>query len=168
MLSRDPQQRPAGHQQRDVRAAGDHLDQDRPSREDVLEVVQDQQGVAVAERAQEVDRLLDAERLGDAGRDAVGVADGSEVDERDLVEARVEFGRNPNREPGLAHTTGPGERDQAHGAVQDEGPDAGRFLFPSDHRGQVRRRTPDPDRPIPGLTVGAEIGHRPDLSAGGG
>jgi hypothetical protein len=179
VLAGDPQQRPARHQQRDAWTTDHQVDQDRPGREDVLEVVQDQQQPARAENAYQcggrgpAGGLGDAEHLGDPRRNPVVVADGRELHERDLVEPGVEIRRDLHREPGLAHTAGSGERDQPDRRIQHERAEARCLPLPPDQPGEIRRWTADPRRPLPAgrdrsgrvspATLGTtSIGHRLD------
>ena len=120
-LPADPQQLAAGDDGRQRRRRADESGDDvRGGREQLLEVVEDEQQDPIAEVQAEdlADRRLggfaEADRARDGRLDERGVADRSEVDEpRAMREPRGERRRDAEREAGLAAATGTRERDDA-------------------------------------------------------
>ena len=81
LLAADAQQHPAGDQDRELRGVREQCGESRRGVHDLLEIVEDEQDAALAQRGRQVlhDRRIagvaDAERLGDAVGHALGVVD---------------------------------------------------------------------------------------------
>ena len=79
--------------------------------QEVLEVVEEQHELAVAEKAAEV--VGGADRLRDLARDEIRVDERAEGDPEDTVRDRAdELGSDLQREPGLSRTARPRDRDE--------------------------------------------------------
>jgi hypothetical protein len=97
------------------------LGHNRGGREQMLEVVQHQQELALLKMTTQefqhglARRLFDPESLGDAHRDQRGIGEGRQVDHIDAVsECRFETLRNRVGEPRLTHPTRASQGQHAH------------------------------------------------------
>jgi len=107
----------------------------------VLEVVQDEQDLPLAQLADQVVHqgpvpgVLQPEALRDRGRHQPRVADRRQRHEEDAVRVIAgHLGGQRDAEPGLAAAARPGQRDQAAGGQQPSGPR--QLMFPADEAGQ--------------------------------
>ena len=147
---------------------------------DLLEVVEHQQQVAVAQGVDQafdegaVARLADAECLGDDRRDEVGVGQRRQVDEGDTVgEHAADLRGDAQRQPGFAHPARPGQGDQAHRGPAEQGDDQRHLALPPDEGGERRGQRRAEAVPIrdrgqrhgsgAGPVGGCRIGHGRDL-----
>ena len=119
--------RPAGREHRQLRRGREQLRDDRRGVEEVLEVVQDQQQVALAHEPRQRlgDRLpgrrAQVECLRDRGRDELAVADRRERHEAGAVgEPLLQPAGDLEREPRLARPAGAGEREQARARPMEQ------------------------------------------------
>ena len=127
LLAVDAQRSPAGDEDPQARRAGEHLGQHRGRVDHLLEVVEDEQHLAVAQRLGDaVDhgpvRLVGhADRSSDGRRDQLPFTDRLQRDEPDPVGEVVGGGRrNLQGQPRLADAARPGERQQARPAQEPE------------------------------------------------
>ena len=116
MLGRKVQHRPAGDDDLQVGTGGEEAGDTRRGPDDLLEIVEDQQHVAVLEEGDEhllertVAQVSQTERLGDRGDDKDGVMDRRQVDEgRPRRQTR---GRCPRRPEGRGGSC-PRHRDRS-------------------------------------------------------
>jgi len=107
----------------------------------VLEVVQDEQDLPLAQLADQVVHqgtvpgVLQPEALRDRGRHQPRVADRRQRHEEDAVRVVAgHLGGQRDAEPGLAAAARPGQRDQAAGGQQPSG--LRQLMFPADEAGQ--------------------------------
>ena len=109
-LASDPKQLPAGHEQRQVRACGYEPRQVGSRGDDLFEVVQDEQDVALSDVIG--NGLVGAHRPGDRLDDVRRMAEGRKVDPVDAGGAgRNERSCGLDCEPGLARAAGSGQGD---------------------------------------------------------
>jgi hypothetical protein len=134
---------PAGGEDGQVRAGRQQVRHERRRGQEVLEVVEDQEQPPVPDgRGQGLDRrpirpLDRAQGVEECGRDEGGIADRGERDEPDAVgEGRSRLLRHGERQAGLAHPTGAGQRHQAHAVLPQEGGDRGHFARPTHEAGE--------------------------------
>ena len=127
LLAVDAQRGPAGDEDPQARRAGEHLGQHRGRVDHLLEVVEDEQHPAFAQRLGDaVDhgpvRLVGhADRARDGRRDQLPFPDRLQRDEPDPVgEVVGGGGRDLQRQTRLADATRPGERQQPRPAQQPE------------------------------------------------
>ena len=159
LLAGDPQRGTAGDDHRQLGRRAQEVGDDRRPGDDLLEVVEDEQRVAVAEVLLDaVDRRPlrreQAERAGDRGRHEVRVRHGRERHEPGAVRVPLDaVARQGQRQPRLAGPAGARERQEArpveerHGVVDLPAPDEAREL-----RWQVvRRQVEGPERRERGL-----------------
>ena len=120
VFARQVERLAAGDKEFEARAAHDQGGEERRGGKEVLEVVHDQEQIAVLEG--EGEGVLDgkpgdvanAESLGDGRRDLGSIGDGGEGDEDDAVgEFGAEAGANLEGKPRLPGPTGAGQRDDA-------------------------------------------------------
>ena len=131
-LPPDAEQFPARHEQLQVEAGLDERGKPRCGVDHLLQVVEEQQELALADVLPEP--VLGAEGLGDLVRHECRVADRREADpENPRLELRNERRRRLEREPGLARATGPSQRQQS-GAVLQQQSDLADLLLPTDER----------------------------------
>jgi hypothetical protein len=135
----------AGHQDGQAGAGREPLAHQRRGLQQVLEVVQDQQQLAVAERqghrlaVRQPGRLPDAERPPDGRRDEAGIAERGERDEDGVVqEGLALMSGHFEREARLAAATGPRQGDQATG--RQEALHVGHLGLASDEARDGRRQ----------------------------
>ena len=133
---------PARHEDAQARSSRQQVDDDRRRVEDLLEVVEDEEDVAVAEIAPErldhrpVGGFPEADRGADRRGHEVRVADGGELDEEDAVLVCGQaFGGDLQREARLACSAGPGQRDEAGPLEQIT--DRGDLVFATDEVRQL-------------------------------
>src|SRR5215471_15694095 len=117
----DMEHRTAGHADGEMRATGQQVGHVWSCRQDLLEVVEYEQHVFVLQEGFEESHkrqcpvLFDFERLSDGGNDQVGVADRSQLDERDAIGKVVEeLSGDLQNQAGFADTASPGEGHQTH------------------------------------------------------
>ncbi len=158
VLTRDPEDLPARHDHAETgRGPQDLGDADGGPRQELLEVVEDEQGGQRLETFLERpgDRharfLADVERRGDRARDQVRIADRGEIDEpRPAREAVRDRRREPKAEPRLAGATG-SRQGQESRPPKDVAQGHEVFVAADEVRRrcrQVRRRVDRPQRPI--------------------
>ncbi len=162
LLARDVQHGAAGDDRLDLGCRPQQVGDDRGGRDDLFEVVEDQQQTLVPEPVGQrlVDRsrgaLRDAEGAGDPRRDEHGIADGLEGNEEDAVREVVRCpGRQLERQPRLAGPARAGERQQP-----GRGEQAGRRLelgVAPDERRQLGRQVV---RPGIERSEGREVGRQ--------
>src|SRR6266516_946328 len=139
------------HEHFQLRARGQEVGQVWGCREDLLEIVEDEQQVLTTKRDfEQIEeglsyRFFESERLRDAGHDQAGIADGSERDEKDTIgEVGEEVSGDLESEASFADAASPGEGHQAHLWTMQESTDSRYFLLAPDQwghlRGQVMRR----------------------------
>ncbi len=123
----------------------EQLGEHRRRIEHLLEVVEHEQRPPAAQRGDQrlersASRPLDqAERVGDRGRDEVGVADRGEVDEHHAArEISVEICRGLDREPRLARSGRSRQRQEAHIRLAQQRADLALLAAPADERGRSR------------------------------
>ena len=126
-LGPQPEHRAAGGQDRQLRAAGQQLAQVGRDLDHLLQVVQDQQPGAVAERLGQRlcrrarPRQVGARRPADGGQDQPGIGDRVQRHEHG---ARAEPVPQPlayrHRQPGLADPARPGQRHQPHPGLPEQ------------------------------------------------
>ena len=125
MLPAQAQRRTTGGQDLQVRADGQQVGHLVGGRQDVFEVVEDEQDVAIEQDAFQavqqrlVTPLADTKRLGDGGADERGVLETCQIDEEHTVGEDVQqrLGHR-QRQTRLARAGWPGERHQAHVVAQ--------------------------------------------------
>ena len=127
VLAVEVEVRPARREDRQLRRGREQLRHDRRGVEEVLEVVEDQQQVALAHEPRQglADRLpgrrAQVERLRDRGRDELAVADRRERHEAGAVgEPLLQAAGDLEREPRLARPAGAREREQARARPMEQ------------------------------------------------
>ena len=126
MLAGDPQHRPAGGEHRQSRTRLQQRDQVRRGIREVLQVVEHQQPLPVAQVVShgllggEGDIGADAHGVGDGGRSDGGIADRRQRDEPDRDAAGADVLRDPQGEARLADTSGSDQREQARRRPADQ------------------------------------------------
>lgn len=145
LLARHVQGDACSDQAGKVRTATEQLGNDRACADHLLEVVEDEEDVALADLVRhEVDgragRVVhQPQRPGDRRRDQIRVADRLQGDEPHPVRMALRGRRRDlEREPGLAGPAGSGERQQP-GALE-QGGGLGDLPLAPDERGQLRRQ----------------------------
>ena len=120
LLARDPQGSATRRQDLQSRTASEKIRHERRRTEDLLEVVEDEKGVARFEvRDQPVPRrdwdpIVETERLDDGGADVIGIGDGRQRDEGDAPRKLAGGLRGDlERESRLPRATGAGEREES-------------------------------------------------------
>ena len=143
----EAKRRAAGAQQEESHAALDQVGDERRRARHVLEVVEHEEQLPVAEVVEhgrlELAGVLDPERARDLGEDEVGVVDRREPDKVDAVgELPHERTGRLDRETRLARPTGPDEGDESSAGAKQVAELRERLLAPdrraAQHR-QVRR-----------------------------
>src|SRR3712207_5588221 len=124
-----------------MRSGGEELSDERDGREDLLEVVQDEQKLSVPHVLlqevfeRHVPALPQAERARDLRIEEVGIGYGSEGHEEDAVlEVLQHVGGGLQGEPGLARTSRPRQREQAYLFLSQPPADLPSLPLPSDER----------------------------------
>jgi hypothetical protein len=114
--------------------------------EEVLEVVEDEQGLARAEVGPQGVRygigaaLPDAGGGGDGGDDLARIGDGGQLDEEDAVGEALPGGVGDRHgQPGLADAAQPGHGDEADAGAGEGGEDEIEVAFAADDRGEDGR-----------------------------
>ena len=134
-LSPDTQQLPARHQEAEVRAGLEQRSELRSGLHHLLEVVQQQEQLALADVLGQA--VLGPQRLGDGLGDEGRIAQSGEPDPEDAVpELRHQLGRRLDRQPRLPRTTRAGQRHQPR-AILQQLDDVRHLPLPADER---RRR----------------------------
>ena len=117
---------PAGHQRADSRAGGEQIGERRRGRQEVLEIIQQQERAARAEPLVDAhtDRSLaqvaEPERAGDGGHGMIGPRQRGEIDEHDPIwEIGSQVACDLDRQPGLPGSAGTGQGDKSRG-LDDE------------------------------------------------
>jgi hypothetical protein len=143
MLAIQVQNRPARDEQAETGRGGEQVADQRRGRQHLLEVVEDQQQVPIAEvphhaaGERPVARLAHAEGLRDRRGDEVRVASRGEGDEGDAGgEVRREDLGHPQRQARLADAARTGQRQEADAPVPEEVAERGDLALPSDQRRQ--------------------------------
>ncbi len=129
------------------RARPEESDQEGGRIDHLLEVVEDEQEVTIAQHVHEaIDqgtfaRLANAEGARDGGNDLSGVDDRRQRDERRGIREVVPTGnlRGSDGEPGLADAAGSGQRDEPQTRLPQKREDGVGFLFATD-KGTHRHR----------------------------
>ena len=147
VLAGEPQGGPAGRQDRQARAPDQQVRGHRGRIEQVLEVVEDEQELAIAQQgSQTVDRGPPAavdhpEDAGDGWSDEVGLADGREGDEDGAIgEVVAQVGGHPEGEGGLADAAGPGQRDEPDAALLEQGRNRRHLVLTANERRERGRK----------------------------
>jgi hypothetical protein len=143
LLTPDSQGGPARDQDVKVRTGAQQGGQQGRRRQDVLEVVQDQQQVAGPEMArQQVDERLpsvgpEPDRLPDRESHQVGIGQRREADEdRAVPETVAGDGRHGLGKACLAHAGWACEREQPSAVLREKAQGPGQLGLPTDERGQ--------------------------------
>ncbi len=151
VLAGEAQDVAAGDEHREARAGGQQGSDLGRGRHDVLEVVEDEQhlplaqiiGQAVAQGT--AAHLAQTQRLGDGGDDETRLAEGVEGHEPDPVRERIgHLGRDLDGQPGLANPAGAGEGQQADVGAEQQGGGRGSLALAADEgseRGRQIRST---------------------------
>ena len=135
----------AGRHDREVRRPAQHLGQERRGVDNVLDVVDDQQHRATPEQLVQHRHgpgavSAQAEGLGDLLGHRLGIGDRGERHEARAVVVPVgDASRQLDRQPGLAHPSGPGEREQP-GARREVGQDRELVAATDEWRRRHRQR----------------------------
>ena len=143
-LRRDAQRRPARHERLRRRDAVEEPTDVRRRVEDLLEVVQHEQGRRLAEggggRLERIlaGRLVRAEHVRDRGQHERGVAHGREIDE-DGVPSPARVRSSSSASARLARSTGPREGDEAGVGTVEERRHGRELELPADQGRGVRR-----------------------------
>ena len=154
-LAADTEAFPARREDREVRTRLDEARECRRRLDHLLEVVEDQEHLALADVLGE--SIRGPERLPDLGRHERRVADRCELDpERPGLVVADELGRRLDREPGLAGTAGAREREEA-GTVADQRDDLRGLPFAPDERARRPRQVRVRDRLQWRESLGAEL-----------
>ena len=147
VLAGDAEGRPARHQDRERGAGAEEIGDQGGRRQQVLEVVEDEQETLRTEVGDQplAERPLagirQVERLGDRRGDQAGVAERGQPDEPDPVrEAAAQVAGHLEREAGLPHAAGSGERDEANVRPAQQIGDGRDVGGAADERGERRRQ----------------------------
>ena len=138
--------RARGHQQLEARRRGQHLQEQVYAVRQVLEVVQDQEHLLVAQEIQQPRLCWESvlrrciERTQDGVGDELGVGDGGQGDEVHAVGKMLPLaGDGLERQPGLAHAAGSDHGEQPAGRVRQARGDVRELGLPAEE-GRVRER----------------------------
>ena len=145
MLPRDAKHRTAGDQTHQVRAPREEFGQKRRCLDDVLEVVEDEQGILPLQEVRDplqersMAGLTHVQRLRDRREDQGGVTDGGQRHEPDPI-GKVPRGLlgDPQGEPGLADPTGSGEGQEADVVSLQQVAQGRHLALTTDERGERR------------------------------
>ncbi len=149
VLAGEMQHGTARHQEHQSRRAGEQLDERGRGGTQVLDVVQDEQELPVADRCSEpverrlAGRLRDADRSRNRWQQELGIAQGRELDDRSAVGERRR-GQVSGRqcETRLAAASRPGEDEQPHVATREQSGQRLQLpLAPEEGVGRLRERT---------------------------
>ena len=139
-----PQKLTAGHEDVEVRAPRDQVRNCRAALHHLLEVVKDEQQLALADVADEI--FARAERAADFLQHELLVVDRCQLDPEDArPELRHELGRRLDRQAGLAGAAGPREREQPR-SVTDTCDDRRRVARAAEERARGSREVRVGDR----------------------
>jgi hypothetical protein len=171
VLAAHPEPDLARDEDGEPRAGGEQGDDEGGGLHHVLEVVEHEQLARFAQergdpvRERLMARLAHAQGLGEGRSDEGGIRNGRERDERHAVrEGRRDLGGDREREPGLAHPAGAGERDQPDAVPPKQGSDRRGLLFAADEAGERHGKA------CRGMVPGGERGrdHQVDAAGVGG
>ncbi len=139
VLAAQPQPGAAGDQRLEAGAGAQQIGQVCARGENLLEVVQDQQHLAVAQRGLQgrqrwlTARVAQAECGGDGGHDQIGIGDGRQPHQAHPVGERIRHRRADGQgEARLANTAGTGQRHQAYGVAPQQVPHGRDVTVPAD------------------------------------
>ena len=141
MLTGDVQQGAAGDEDRQARAGGEQGDHDRSSREQMLEVVEDEEEILAAQvGAHAFERgaatsLPHPEGMSDGRRDPFRDSEWGEINEPGAVRERSflpQIGEDPHRQACLADPARSGQRHQRNIRPEHQGAHGGDLRFPAD------------------------------------
>ena len=142
LLAAEVQAGAAGHEDPELRRGGEEAGDDRGGVLEVLEVVEHEEHVAIAQRVRDgVEErpfrgLADEERRRDRRRQQVGFRDRGELDEeRPVAVSQEPLRRDLEREARLAGATRPGQRDEP-GPVEER-LDRGDLRLATDEGGEL-------------------------------
>lgn len=146
------QRRSAGHDYGQPGTGGDEIGQQRRGRGHLLEVVQQQEHLAITQGGGKAGRqrprssFRDAERLGDGGGDQLGVAQRGQRDpDRAVTKGGQRLLGHAHRQARLAHAAGAGQRDHTDFHPAEQGSHGRGLRLPSD-QGRGRRWQTGADR----------------------
>lgn len=139
VLAAEAQPGAAGHQGFEPGTGAQEIGKIRSSGDDLLEVIKDEQQLAIVKRLLErgqgraTTRFTQPHGQRDRGQDQIGIGDGRQPNQANAVAKRLSH-RRPGRESeaGLADAAGSGERDQAHAVPQQGFPDGVDITLPAD------------------------------------
>jgi len=147
VFTREAEPHPARDQHLQVRTRAKEMSEERRGLDDLLEVVKHEQDAPVAQvRPQPVDQrfgsgLTKTNGLGDGGSHQVRVRDRGQINERDAVWEVISSRRgNSQRQPGLAHTTRTGQREERNILTPQELAHCCQLALPANEWGARQRQ----------------------------
>lgn len=146
VLSTEPQPGPARHQNGELAAVGQPMRQERRHRKEMFEVIEHQQEGTIDQMilhgriGRPATELGDAKGPRDGGCNQIGIAHIRQRHEgQSIGKVAGAILGGAKRQPGLAHSSRAGERDQAHAGALQEIADRRPFALPADEGSQGQR-----------------------------